>query len=127
VSTCAKPADHVEHLVFGGEVEDQQVLVGGCAAGTSVDMRGELEVVLVAGQTDHHDLVSVRGGPVQLRQAQVGAVELEDLIELVGRTRDADLDGREFIRPDAIGKLHGLDGRTSSNVDVNRAATHAVA
>jgi hypothetical protein len=56
----------IEHLVRSREIEDQQILVRRRAAGTSVVMGGELEVILVARQADHHNLVAVRGGAIQL-------------------------------------------------------------
>ena len=83
-------------------------------------------MILVARQADHHHLVAVRGGAVQLGQAQVPAVEVENLAELIGGTRDSDLDSGQAIGPDSIGQFHGRDGKTSSIVHVNHAATHAL-
>ena len=47
-------------------------------------------------------LVAVRGGAIQLGQAQVPAVEVDNLAELVGGTRDSDLYGGKAIGPDSI-------------------------
>jgi hypothetical protein len=38
VSAFAEPGDDVEHLVRGGEIEDEQILVRRCSAGTAVDV-----------------------------------------------------------------------------------------
>jgi hypothetical protein len=51
---------------------------------------------------------------------------VEDLAELVGGTGDSDLDGEKAIGPDSIGGFHDRDGKTSSFVYVNHAATHAL-
>jgi hypothetical protein len=68
----------------------------------------------------------VGGGSIQLGQAQVLAVEVKNLAELVGGACDSDLDGGKAIGPDAIGQFHARDGKTSSIVHVNHAATHAL-
>jgi hypothetical protein len=95
----AESGNDIEHLVRGGEVEDEKILVGRCAAGTSVVVGSELEVIPVARQAHHHDLVAVRGGPKKLGQAQVPAIEVENLGELVGGTGDSDLYRGKAIGP----------------------------
>jgi hypothetical protein len=55
----------------------------------------------LSNSAEHHHLVAVRGGSIQLGQAEVAAVEVENLGELVGGTGDSDLDGGNAIGPDS--------------------------
>ena len=119
MSGFAQSRNDVQHLVGGGEIEDKQILVGRRTARTSVVVGRELEVILVARQADHHHLVAVGGGSIQLGQAKVPAVEVENLGELIGGTGDSDLDGGKAIGPDSIGQFHARDGKTSRIVHFN--------
>jgi hypothetical protein len=100
VAEPGQPGGDPAHPVRAVEAEHQQVVAGRGRAGAARVVLGELQVVARAGHAEQHPAVAgVPGEPFQLGQPETVPVERDQLVEPVGRARDAHLTGRQQGRP----------------------------
>ena len=93
-----EPAAGARQLPGIGHIEHDKIVAARRGAGAAVSMTGEFEMMGAARQPDHYAVIAVvPGKAVQLGQAQPVTIKRDNLVEPVGRPRNADLRRRDAV------------------------------